>query len=436
LGGLDPAGNLKVAAQLHGTPTGDKDFWPGPLDPETGGTDQTACSKWDRFFTVKGSNIELHIKNFKKAQADGVPYDPDLIPLDVKGWPGRGNPFFEEINNFALPNTRQGLAGFWDEDGDMDYNPEFGDYPIIEIRGCEGSPQYPDEMIFWIYNDNGNIHSESRGDAIQMEVQVQAFAYATNNELNDMTFQRYKLINRAIEDIDSTFFAMFTDPDLGCYTDDYVGCDTSRSLAYVYNIDAADGQTGCTCPQGVNTYCENIPILGIDYFRGPLRYDENPDGSVDTVEIGMSSFTYFNNAGVTPTPAPGTTDPNNAQEYYNYLTGSWRDGTPFTYGGDANQPWHPHQICVHRSARQLRQAGACVRKPCPPATAAPFRLRGRSNCAPATSTNSSSGWCGYPISATLVRASRNCRKPTTSRKTCSMPVSFCRTALTRRMWTL
>ncbi|HRF37840.1 MAG TPA: hypothetical protein PK198_03545 [Saprospiraceae bacterium] len=342
LGGLDPAGNLKVAAQTYGSSSGDKDFWPGPLDPETGGTDQTVCSKWDRFFTVKGSNIELHIKNFKKAQADGVPYDPDLIPLDVKGWPGRGNPFFQEINRFALPNTRQGLAGFWDEDGDMDYNPEFGDYPIIEIRGCEDSPQYPDEMTFWIYNDNGNIHSESRGDAIQMEVQVQAFAYATNNELNDMTFQRYKLINRAIEDIDSTFFAMWSDPDLGCYTDDYVGCDTSRSLAYVYNIDAADGQTGCTCPQGVNTYCENIPILGIDYFRGPLRYIEDAQGHViDTVEIGMSSFTYFNNGGVTPTPAPGTTDPNNAQEYYNYLTGSWRDGSPFTYGGDAYQDGPP-----------------------------------------------------------------------------------------------
>lgn len=49
-----------------------------------------------------------------------------------------------------------------------------------------------------------------------MEVQVQAFAYATNDEINDMTFQRYKLINRAIEDIDSTYFAMWTDPDLGC----------------------------------------------------------------------------------------------------------------------------------------------------------------------------------------------------------------------------
>jgi len=341
IGGLDPAGNLKIAAQTYGSARGRKDFWPGPLNPDEGTTEQAICSKWDRFFVVKGSSIEQHIKNFRKAVAEGVAYNPDDIPQDVKGWPGRGNPFFEEISRFALPNTRQGLAGFWDEDGDGDYNPEFGDYPIIEIRGCT-EPQYPDEMIFWIYNDNGNIHSESRGDAIQMEIQVQAFAYATNDELNDMTFQRYKLINRAIENIDSTFFAMWSDPDLGCYTDDYVGCDTSRSMAYVYNIDATDGQTGCTCPGGVNTYCENIPILGIDYFRGPQRYIEDALGNnVDSVEIGMSSFTYYNNGGVAPTPPPATTDPGNAQEYYNYLTGSWRNGSPFTFGGDAFEDGPP-----------------------------------------------------------------------------------------------
>lgn len=48
-----------------------------------------------------------------------------------------------------------------------------------------------------------------------------------------MTFQRYKLINRATEGIKETYFAMWADPDLGCYTDDYIGCDTTRSLAYV-----------------------------------------------------------------------------------------------------------------------------------------------------------------------------------------------------------
>jgi hypothetical protein len=49
-----------------------------------------------------------------------------------------------------------------------------------------------------------------------MEVQVQAFAYATNDQINDMTFQRYKLINRAVLAIDSTYFGMWVDPDLGC----------------------------------------------------------------------------------------------------------------------------------------------------------------------------------------------------------------------------
>ncbi len=248
---------------------------------------------------------------------------------------------------FDLPNTSAGLAPFWDRNGDANYNPDEGDYPIIQIRGCE-KPQFPDQMIYWIYNDAGNIHEESGGDAIQMEIQVQAFAYQTSDELNDMTFQRYRLINRAIEFIDSTYFAMWVDPDLGCYTDDYIGCDTSRSMAYIYNEDAVDGTTGCTCDQGVNTYCEDVPILGIDYFRGPLApkmidpitgelRNPLPGEMPDTIiELGMSSFMYFNSpAGSNPN---GTYDPTIDTEFYNYLSGSWRDGTPLTYGGNGYNP--------------------------------------------------------------------------------------------------
>ncbi|HKK75820.1 MAG TPA: hypothetical protein VJ953_12155 [Saprospiraceae bacterium] len=332
LGGVDPAGNLKVAAQTYGRSSGDFDYWPGPLDPETGTTNQEECAKWDKFFTVTGESIDEHLRNWEIARANGESYDPDDIPIDVKGWPARGNEFFFDIHQFELPNTSQGLAGFWDQDGDGLYNPELGDFPVIEIRGCLDKPQFPDEMTFWVYNDGGNIHAQSQGDPIQMEVQVQAFAYATNDEINDMTFQRYKLINRAVESIDSTYFAMWVDPDLGCFTDDYIGCDTTRSLAYVYNEDALDGQTGCACPGGVNTYCDEIPILGVDYFRGPLDELGN--------EIGMSSFTYYNNAGV-GSPQQGTTDPENALEYYYYLSGRWKDGSPFTFGDDAYRDGFP-----------------------------------------------------------------------------------------------
>ncbi len=326
LGGVDPGGNLKVAAQTFGRSAGQFDYYPGPLE-ENGTVEQDTCARWDRFFVVSGANIQQHIAAFRQAVAQGeTSLDPATIPEDILGWPAFGNRFFQDIRGFQLPNASQGLAGFWDENLNGTYEPDLGDYPVIEIRGCSDNPQFPDEMIFWIYNDAGNVHRESgTQNQIQMEVQVQAFAYATADDVNSMTFQRYKLINRAAEDIDSTFFAMWVDPDLGCFNDDYVGTDTSRSLAYVYNADELDGEAGCTCG-GVATYCDEIPLLGVDYFRGPL--DEFGE------ELGMSSFTYYNNGGTTPAPAPGTTDPQTAIEYYRYLTGSWRDGRPFEFGGD------------------------------------------------------------------------------------------------------
>ncbi|PHI21020.1 hypothetical protein CEQ90_04875 [Lewinellaceae bacterium SD302] len=331
LGGRSPSGTLKVSAQQYGRGSGNFDYYPGPLTPE-GVTSQDTCSNWDRFFVVSGENIRLFIADYLEAlDADALPLDPNDIPEDILGWPALGNPYFFDINGYELPTGFQGLAGFWDEDGNGFYDPTGGDFPIIEIRGCEAGggsdfePQFAEEMTFWIYNDAGNIHRESNTpEQIRMEVQVQAFAFTTADDINNMTFQRYKLINRATDDLEDTYFAMWVDPDLGCYEDDYVGCDTVRDLAYIYNEDEQDGSSGTTCAQGVLTYGEEIPILGVDYFRGPL--DENGN------ELGMSSFIYINGAGTNPPPP--TTDPNTAPEFYNFLQGIWKDGTPLEFGGD------------------------------------------------------------------------------------------------------
>ncbi len=339
LGG-EQEGGFRVAAQQYGNGSGDsRDFWTGPLNPSNdpnlrGTTADSICNKWDRFWVVTGREIEEHIANFNRAQELGEDYDPSDIPLGVRGWPGRGNEFFLDINNFELPNTSQGLGAYIDVDENEIYSPQGGDYPVIEIEGCEDQPQYPDQMFFWIYNDAGNIHTESDGDQIKMEIQVQSFAYETNDALNDMTFQRYKLINRASAAIQNTYFAMWVDADLGCYTDDYIGCDTTRSLAYYYNVDEEDGTTGVNCDQGVPTYGTNVPALGIDYFRGPKKPIIENNEVVAEEELGMSSFTYFNNPGP-GTPPPAETDPTVVLEYYNYLRGLWRDGSPFTFGGNA-----------------------------------------------------------------------------------------------------
>jgi len=354
IGGFDDQGNLRMAANTYRR-ANSNDWYPGPLDPG-GETDVPQCENWDRHFRVTGQEIREHQRNLVEF---GDAYNPDDIPDGVKFWPGQGNPFFIERYGFELPDFPQGLGSFQDfgEGGDEDnpngvYNPLDGDFPVIEIRGCP-LDNFPDEMFFWIYNDAAGPHTSTQAIAIRMEVQVQAFAYATNDEINNMTFNRYKMINRAEQSLDSAFFAMWVDGDLGCDGDDYIGCDTTLSLMVLYNEDEVDGDVGntCNCASNAPTYCNEVPILGVDYFRGPLGPKKfNDNGSLrnpnlgelpDTiVELGMSSFTYYNRGGP---GAPGgwpaaMTDPQNGVEFYNYISGSWRDGTPFTFGGSGYSP--------------------------------------------------------------------------------------------------
>ncbi len=351
-------GNLKASALTYRTQG--HSWFPGPLNPDDGTTDAPICARWDRHFEVLGSHIRKHYANFLKHQEDGtLPIPADEIPDDVKYWPSVGNEFFADKYGFDLPNEiKRGLAGFEDINENGIYEPQLGDFPTIEIRGCDLTiEQVPDQMIFWIYNDKG-APSTIFPDAvpIQMEVQVQAFAYQTADEINDMTFYRHKLINRATQRIDSTFFAMWVDPDLGCPYDDYIGCDTtkeivldtlgnfikyrSRDLMFIYNQDEVDDISGGDC-NGIPTYGTHIPILGVDYFRGPrkLLYDSNDVVIDDTIiELGMSSFTYFLNPGSDPTPPGPLQDPGTISEVYNYMTGSWRDGTRVTQGGTGYNP--------------------------------------------------------------------------------------------------
>ncbi|NOT37735.1 MAG: hypothetical protein HOP11_10200 [Saprospiraceae bacterium] len=339
VGGLDPAGALKLMGQTYRSATAN-DCWPGPLT-DLGEASTKTCLDWDRFFRVSGANIRNLIRDY--AANNGAPLSVDQIPDDIKYFPCRGNKYFEGFYKFPLPDTRAGLALFNDKNNNKAYEPELGEYPTIDIAGCRND-LYPDDMIFWIYNDNGGIHTNSRGEAIRMEIQVQAFSFRTADELNDMTFQRYKLVNRAPQEIRDCYFAMWIDPDLGCYSDDYIGCDTTstgklisgtsrprkRDLMYIYNIDATDGSNGCTCDQSVNTYCTDIPILGIDYFRGPL----------DTLgfELGMSYFMYYNGRGLGGNNPQATFDPSASSEFYNYMRAIWLDNTPLTIGGNGYNP--------------------------------------------------------------------------------------------------
>lgn len=313
LGGIDAGGNLKIAAQTYRQ--SGNDFWPGPLDATATISVQT-CQDYDRHWVVYGVEIDSFLR-FPK------PIDPTVLVSKfpaIAAWPGKGNANAKGKGDNSIVVLDE-LAPYWDENGNGIYDPENGDYPVINPT-C--GTNYADQMIFWVYNDKGNIHTETGGQAIGVQVGALAFAFRTSDEVNNMTFYRYDILNKANVPIGDFYMGQWVDADLGCFNNDYVGCDTSLSLGYVYNGLSTDPD--CSS----RGYGVSVPILGVDYFEGPFS------GRVingEPEKLGMSTFLYYDNDFTV------TGNPQNAINFYNYMSGFWIDGSPFTsddcngYGG-------------------------------------------------------------------------------------------------------
>lgn len=319
IGGVDPAFNLKLATVTYRN-QGATDYWSGPLNAD-GTTDAVNCNNWDRFFRVTGSEINSFLFNLPS-----LVNNPALAVTNYKsimGWPAYGNPYFADVNGFDLPFAFSGpLASFHDEDGNGQYNPLKGDYPVVKLQG---KPEFvPAEVVWCVFNDHGGgaVHSSSKGKPLQVEVQLTAWAFNCPNEpvLNNTLFTAHRIIHKSTESLDSCFVGMWVDFDLGCYTDDYFGCNPNLSTFYAYNADVVDGSTGTNCTGGIATFGDHPPVQSVTFLSRSL-----------------DKFMYYNNPGV-GTPLPGTTDPDQPNEIYNYLTGSWRDGSPLTGGGSGYSP--------------------------------------------------------------------------------------------------
>ncbi len=304
IGGYDAQGQLKVAAQTYRQ--NGNDYWPGPLDPDTKSIDAATCSEWDRFWRVDKSVIN----SFKELIRQG----PDAVSdpkFDViKEWPAKGNGYAKGANGnrlSILTASTFDYAPFVDVNGDGNYDYKDGDYP--DITG--------DQYIWWVFNDKGNIKGETKTDAIGLEVQTSAFAYSTKDALNDASFFIYRIINRGPLTMDSTYMATWTDADLGYAFDDYIGCDTVRGLGIEYNGNSIDGSGG------PGTYGNHVPMVGVDFFKGPHKYIHMPDGTIKDSLLSMQAFTYFNNDN------GNYGNPTNGVEIYNYMTGSDRKGEIF-----------------------------------------------------------------------------------------------------------
>jgi hypothetical protein len=303
LGGVQEDGNLFVSAPTYGSPAG--------LGLE---------GIIPKVFQIDRDVIDQHIADW---QDNGVIDNPDP---DVFGWPGRGNPFFEQYNDdLTLPTESFLSAPFWDNDGDGIYNPDNGDYPILEVRGCDGDqPIIPTQMNWCVYD----IQDPSNEEVV-FYVKFNMFFFQCEEEsaLNNTLFTQHLLINANDIAFTELYGGLWSDIDLGNYEDDYIGTMPERATAYVYNADNQDENNDTAVGFG-----ENPPVFGIDIFRTPFDDQLN--------EVGINGMIPYYNGSVVGTQ-PATTDPNTLMEYYNYLKGNWRDGSPLTFGGSGYQTGEP-----------------------------------------------------------------------------------------------
>jgi len=279
------------------------------------------------------------------------PSDADILDVydqysyDWDNWPGSWGAPYEELNgeDGYQPATWDATAKAW-VDGD--------------IPGYPGAAQ-----TVWIVSNDVPKIVDSNGDSlgysntsinlygadpigIELQVTMWAYNFGAKEPLGNAVFKKatmayYGLPGGDLEaTLDTVYFTQWSDPDLGTYTDDYVGSDTSLSFGYVYNGNAEDGVFA-------GIYDLPVPAGGYDFLQGPI--------TVDGDTLGMTSFTYFG-AG-SPVDDPDLSDYAGTLQFFNLMEGflprpeyptqipwtDWRTGenTKYALSGDpvTGQGW-------------------------------------------------------------------------------------------------
>jgi len=131
-------------------------------------------------------------------------------------------------------------------------------------------------------------------------------------------YMEYRIYNKGTNVIDSCYFSIWTDGDVGNPGDDKFGCDTLSNVFFGYNADSIDA-----------AYGNKVPAVGFKFLSGPLvpapgetaYFGANP--VADRKNLGMTAFWAI---------AQGTLS-YPYQSYY-YMQGLNFNGKPYTYLGD------------------------------------------------------------------------------------------------------
>jgi hypothetical protein len=202
---------------------------------------------------------------------------------------------------------------------DVDSNGVYN--PAKDIPGQPGS----DQTLWYVSNDcsQARVTLLSGSPLIGLEMQRTIWGYKRSGALGQVIFQSTLLVNKSGAPIDTMYLVQWSDPDLGDAGDDYVGCDSARSLGYVYNSKSPDA-----------TFGDAVPAAGFDFFQGPLVASA-ADSAIFKLKfrkgfknLPMSAFVFFTQGN--PTYADPLQGVGGDVEWYRLMKGTVaKTGTDF-----------------------------------------------------------------------------------------------------------
>jgi hypothetical protein len=249
------------------------------------------------------SNPSDPIFNFYTIQKDDIPFGyfwqkwKDAVSLGAEFYDGDGDGIYEPVD--------KNWNGTWDLNEDM---------PLL----------IGDITAWCVYNDAlpKNQRRWNTVDPQGIEIRQTVFA-DTNPELENVIFIRYSILNTGTvaETMDSVYFGVWEDADVGDHTNDIVGCDTLLNSGFYYEV-GPDFIYGDDPPSFFTSILQGPAVFTNEVSDTAKRNFGQLIGSeilIGVINQGMTSHAFFIGGD------PFLNDPNNAVEARQFLEGKTQD---------------------------------------------------------------------------------------------------------------
>lgn len=192
----------------------------------------------------------------------------------------------------------------------------------IFTRGTD-TPEFPGDEVLWsVANDlDSSVTKFVYGsEPIGLEVQITTYGFSRSDDLQDVVFKKYKLINKGSSLVKDMYLSYFSDPDFGDAQDDFIGCDTILNLGYCYNSDNDDA----------GYYGVNPPAMGYKIVQGPIIESAGDSAFYDNRILAdkknLGTYSFINLTKGLPYLDPSLGSIAGAEQVYNYQSGKIWDG--------------------------------------------------------------------------------------------------------------